>query len=137
MKNFQLKIITPERVLFDEVITQVSLPTLDGEITVLANHMPLLSVIGSGEVRIIKQDGGLIPIVISGGFCEINDTRFLLLADTAERVEELDILRAEEAQKRAQERLNEKNLDSKEYAYLIGKIDKELARIRVGRKYRP
>lgn len=136
MKTLHLKIITPERTLFDEQVAQVSLPTPNGEITVLPHHIPVLSLIQAGEVRIVNEKKKTIPMVISGGFIEINGDRVLLLADTAERVEELDIERAEAAQERAQQRLHEKQIDAQEYALLMAKIEKELARVRVGRKYR-
>jgi len=75
-------------------------------------------------------------MVVSGGFAEVSGKKVLILADTAERIEEIDEKRALEAQERAKERLSEKQLDAKEYAYLVAKIDKEFARIRVSRKYK-
>lgn len=136
MKTLHFKIVTPERTLYDEQVAQVSLPTPTGEITILPHHIPVLSLVQAGEVKIRTKENKIIPLVVSGGFTEVNGDRVLLLADTAERVEELDVKRAEEAQDRAKKRLEEKQLDAKEYAYLVAKIDKELARIRVGKKYR-
>lgn len=135
MKTFQLKIITPERILFDEMVNKVSLPTVDGEITVLSNHIPIISLLKAGEITIVK-DEKVIPLVISGGFTEVTAKRLLVMADTAEHIEELDEERALEAQKRAKEQLNEKQLDAKDYAYLVAKIDKEFARVRISQKYR-
>lgn len=136
MKTLHLKIITPEQTLFDEQVMQVSLPTPNGEITVLPEHIPVLSLVQAGEVRIVNEKKKTIPMVISGGFIEINGDKILLLADTAERVEELDIERAQAAQERAQQRLHDKQIDAQEYALLMAKIEKELARVRVARKYR-
>lgn len=135
MKNLHLKIITPERILFEQDIKQVSIPTEMGEITILPTHLPLLSLLKSGELKIILNDGNIIPMVLSGGFIEVTQHKVLILADTAERIEELDIKRAEEAKVRAIERLNEKNIDAKDYAYLVAKIEKELARVKIGKKY--
>jgi len=136
MKTLHFKIITPERVLFDDQVQQVSLPTPGGEITVLPHHIPVLSLIESGEVRIKSADNKIVPLAISGGFTEVNGDRILLLADTAERVEEIDETRALEAQKRAEELLKEKQVDTQDYALLMAKIEKEMARLRVARKYR-
>jgi F-type H+-transporting ATPase subunit epsilon len=136
MKTLHFKIITPERVLFDDHVQQVSLPTPGGEITVLPHHIPVLSLIESGEVRIKSADNKIVPLAISGGFTEVNGDRILLLADTAERVEEIDETRALEAQKRAEELLKEKQVDTQDYALLMAKIEKEMARLRVARKYR-
>lgn len=130
----RLKIITPERVLFDDQIQELNLPTKEGEITVLENHIPLICLLKPGELR-IKIDTKEIPLVISGGFAEITGKKILILADTAERVEEIDEKRAEEAKKRAADQLKTVKLDSEEYVYLAAKVEKELARLRVKRKH--
>lgn len=135
MSTIQLKIISPERVLFDDQVEQVSLPTQMGEITVLPNHIPVITLLQAGEI-LVKQKNNNIPLVVSGGFAEVSGKKVLILADTAERVEEIDEKRAEEAQTRAQEMLKEKRMDAKEYAYLVAKIEKEFTRIKVSRKYK-
>lgn len=135
-KEIAFKIITPEREVYSDYVTQVTLSTKDGQITILPNHIPLVSVLVPGEV-LIKKDSVEIPLVVSGGFVQVEHNNVTILADTAERVEEIDIARAEEARKRAQKRLDEaKVLSAEEFAYLSSKIEKELARLRVKRKYK-
>ena len=106
-----------------------------GEITVLPNHIPLISVLTPGEL-IVKKANVIKVISVSGGFIEVQAEKVVVLADTAERAEEIDIKRAEEAKKRAEEAMDKKHMDAVEFAGLAAQIEKEMARIRVGRKYK-
>ena len=135
MSKIHLKILTPERSLYDGEVEKVSLPSKDGEITILPHHIPLISLLKAGEIRI--DDGkSIVPLVTSGGFIEIHENTIKVLADTAEKVDEIDEQRALEVQKRAQEALVSKQLDAKEHAYFLAKLEKQLARTRLARKYR-
>ncbi|HCC23803.1 TPA: F0F1 ATP synthase subunit epsilon [Candidatus Falkowbacteria bacterium] len=129
------KIATPEKVVFKEEVDQITLPTIAGEITILPNHIPLVGVLKPGEIRIIngKEEKHL---AVSGGFIEVLADKVVLLADTAERAEELDVERAEAARKRAEEALTQKRVDAKEFARLTAMIEKETVRIRVAKKHR-
>ncbi|NCF75053.1 MAG: F0F1 ATP synthase subunit epsilon [Xanthomonadaceae bacterium] len=129
----KFEIVTPEKTVFKKDINQITIPTKDGEITVLPNHIPLISVLVPGEI-IIKKDGESFSIAVSGGFVEVSIDKVVILADTAERAEEIDEKRAEEAKKRAEKIKTEKTVDSREFASLSAKIKKELARIKVARK---
>lgn len=133
MKTIKFEIVTPEKTVFKKDINQITIPTKDGEITVLPNHIPLISVLVPGEI-IIKKDGESFSIAVSGGFVEVSIDKVVILADTAERAEEIDEKRAEEAKKRAEKIKTEKTVDSREFASLSAKIKKELARIKVARK---
>lgn len=130
-----LKIVTPERILLDEEVDSISLPTRTGEITVLPNHIPLVSVLVPGEV-VIRHDSKTTSLVMSGGVIEVQRGSIMtVLADTAERIEEIDVARAEEARKRAAALMTEKRHDVEAFAALAAKIEKELARVRVARKH--
>lgn len=133
MEKMNFKITTPERVVFKEDIDSVTLPTRAGEITVLPNHVPLISVLQPGEIR-IQNDGKETVLAISGGFVEVLSTKVVVLADTAERSEEIDVARAEAAIRKAQELRETRAADSREFAALSAQIEKELARVKVGRK---
>jgi len=102
-KFIKFEIVTPERVVFKEEISQITLPTKMGEITVLPNHIPLVSALLPGVVHVKKTNGEDEVISISGGFLEVLKDKVVILADTAERAEELDFKRAEEAHRRAVE----------------------------------
>lgn len=131
----KLNIITPERIVFSDDIDQVTIPTQDGEITVLPHHIPLVGLLKAGEL-IIKKGSEVIPLAVSGGMLQVRGDGVTILADTAERVEEILEERADEARKAAEKLLEEKRFDAEEYASIAAKIDKELARIKVARKWK-
>lgn len=132
-----LKIVTPDGITYESEVDQVSVPTQSGEITVLPHHIPLVSVLQAGELRILKG-GQPIILAVSTGVLEVRPTgEVYLLADTAERAEEIDLERAEASRKRAEELMQQKqSLEDVEFARLQSKMEKELARLRVGKKYR-
>jgi F-type H+-transporting ATPase subunit epsilon len=131
------KIVTPDGVIYEDDIVKVTIPTQAGEITLLPDHAPLVSVLKPGEINISK-DGSIIDLAVSTGILEIRPSgEIFILADTAERAEHIDIDRAEEARKRAEKLLKEhKDVEDVAYAKIMAKMEKELARISVGRKYR-
>lgn len=135
MINF--KIATPEAVIYEDEVFQVSIPTTSGEITVLPGHIPLVSVIRAGELK-IKDKEGEHPIAIAGGFVEVKGPReIVILADNAERAEAIDIERAEAARKRAEEQIEAiKDRRDVDFARLQAVLNREMNRIRVGNKYR-
>lgn len=136
-KTLKLKIATPEKVIYENEILQVSIPTMDGEITVLPNHVPLVSVLKAGEMKIVDKDGEQI-LAVSGGFLEVRgQNEIVILADNAERATEIDIDRAEQARLRAEELMKQtKSVEDVDFAKLQALIDREMNRIRVGRKYK-
>ncbi len=133
--KIHIKITSPERVVFESDVLQISLPTDLGEITVLPHHLPLISSLVAGEIKVLVDSEELF-FATSGGFVEVTDMEIHVLVDTAERSEEIDIARAQEAKLRAEKLLTEKRSDALEYAALMSKIEKELARLNVGRKRR-
>lgn len=138
MNKIKLKIATPERIVLEGEMEQISIPTQLGEITILPDHVPLISNIKPGIVE-ARQDGKAVPMAISGGFVEFHDNELVILADTAERAEEIDVERAEQARKRAEQLKQDqrKSLDETQFASVISNIEKQLARIKVAKKYAP
>jgi F-type H+-transporting ATPase subunit epsilon len=104
MATMQLDIVTAERLVSSDEVNVVVAPGIDGELAILPHHAPLLTELKPGELRIVK-DGQESFIVVSGGFLEVMANKVTILADTAEREEEIDAERAEEALRRAQERV--------------------------------
>jgi F-type H+-transporting ATPase subunit epsilon len=136
-KRIKFEIATPERVVLKEEILQVTVPTVEGEITILPKHSPLVSVLKPGVLELKKMDGSIEIVSVSGGFVEVLLNKIIILADTAERAEEIDLERAEEAKKRAEESLkNLRSIDSVEFANLSAMLEKELARTRSAKKWR-
>ncbi|MDD2655983.1 MAG: F0F1 ATP synthase subunit epsilon [Patescibacteria group bacterium] len=136
-QTLKFTIITPEKKVYENDVFQVSIPTTSGEITVLPSHIPMVSVLQAGEMRIKDKDGEH-PYAISGGFLEVRaNSELVILADSAERADNIDLARAEEAHKRAEEEMEKvKNIEDVDYARLQALIDKEMNRIRVANKYR-
>lgn len=133
-KFIKFQIVTPERVVLEEDIRQVSLPTKSGEITVLPDHIPLVAGLMPGVLEIKTKDGQSEIIAVSGGFLEVQKNKVVILADTAERGHEIDLERAEEARRRAEE-LKEK-AEHGQFADISARISKELAREKAVKKWR-
>ena len=107
MKKLKLKLVTPEKIVYEAQVDQVTAMTEAGEITILSGHIPLLATLPSGELR-TKTDGHEELLVASTGFIEVRPgDEVVVLADTAERAEELDLKSIEEARERARRSLEE------------------------------
>ncbi len=137
MSTIHFKIATPEKVVYENDILQVSIPTTTGEITVLPHHSPLVSILQAGELK-LKDDKGEQIIAVSSGFLEVRaNNEVIILADNAERADLIDIDRAEQARKRAEEEMSKaKAGENVDYARLQAVIDREMNRVRVGNKYK-
>ena len=135
MAELQLIITTPERIVYQDTVDSVTLPTVDGEITVLPHHIPLVSVLKAGEL-VFRKGNEEHPYAIGGGFVEVDGKKLNVLADTAEHVEEIDEQKAEEARQRAEALKHEKRDDAEEYAAISAKLERDLVRLKVARKYR-
>ena len=102
MAEMRLEIVTAERVVYSEDVSVLVAPGIDGELAILPRHAPLLTMLKPGEIRVVK-DGEDSFMSVSGGFMEVLGNKVTILADTAEHVEEIDMQRAEEALRKAQE----------------------------------
>lgn len=133
----KFKIATPDGVTYDNEVESVSLPTTTGEITILPHHVPLVTVLMAGEVR-IKKDNQETALSVSSGVVEIRpNSEVYVMAETAERAEHIDLTRAETAKVRAEDLMkNREQLDDEQFALITAKMEKELARLRVGKKWR-
>ena len=107
-KSFKLEIITPKKIVFSGDVISFSAPGVMGGFQVLRSHAPLLSSIAIGEVKLVDVSGTEIRYATSGGFVEVHENKVMLLAETAERSDEIDVQRAESARDRARTRLKEK-----------------------------
>ncbi|MCL4386941.1 ATP synthase F1 subunit epsilon [Patescibacteria group bacterium] len=105
--TFLLEILSPEGEILKDEASEVILPTQQGEIAVLPNHAPIFTKLASGEIT-IKKDNKEIYVAITGGFLEVNENSVNILADYAIRSEKIEEKKAEEAKKRAEEVLKQK-----------------------------
>ncbi len=133
--SIELIIVTPERQLLRETVTEVTLPGADGQLGVLPGHAPLITELGIGELIYRKGGSASDPIAIISGFAEVLGERVTVLAETAERAAEIDVERAERAKKRAEERLaaaqSDPNIDWGRAAIAL---QRSLIRIQVARR---
>lgn len=137
MKLLDFELTTPERTAIKAKVRQVTVPTSEGEITVLPDHLSLVAPIQAGEMTVIGEDGKVMLVAVSGGFVTVHPgNRLEILADTAERAEELDLKAIEAAMLRAQEALKEKIDDEERQAEATAGLARELARLKVVRKHR-
>ncbi len=135
-KSLHLTITTPERVVLETEVRSVNVPTVDGEIGILQNHIPLVSILAPGELYLITTKGEHETMAVSGGFVEVRDNRIVILADTAEKAEEIDETRAQVAREKAQALMQERATDDVGFADAQAAMAKELARLKVARKHR-
>ncbi len=105
MAGIKLDVVTAERVVFSDDVDVVVAPGVEGQLGILPHHAPLMTTLQPGELMIRKGETESL-LAISGGFLEVRPDRVIILADAAERVEEIDIARAEEAKHRAEEALS-------------------------------
>ena len=113
--TFTLEVVTPARQVVREAVSEAQIPVLGGYIGVLPGHTPLLAEMGIGELS-YRVGNRVISCTAIGGFVEVLSDRVIVLADSAERAEEIDVARAESALGRAQKRLatpNDPNVDWK------------------------
>jgi F-type H+-transporting ATPase subunit epsilon len=133
----QLDIVTPEKKVFSDAVDNVYLPGADGEIGVLPMHAGLVTALKPGELRYLHK-GQVVTLAIGSGFAEVTQSKVVVLTDMALGEAEIDELSAEDAIKRAQEKLHavEHSMDAEEVAYLQGVISKSTAALHFKRKFR-
>ncbi len=135
-KTIKFEIATPERQVLKEEITQVSLPTKQGEITILPGHVPLVAILDTGVIGITKQDGYHDILSLSGGFVEVLKRKVVILADIAERAEEIDVEKARDAKERAKKDIKHiRQSDKERFAEINAKIAKELTRTKAVKRW--
>jgi len=140
-KQLKLKIVTPERLVLEEMVDQVSLPTMLGEITVLPNHIPLITGLNSGDV-VGYVNGEHVPMAVAGGFVEIKkneegNTEVAVLADFAEHISEISDDVIEKAKARSEEL--KKQMENKEHVdfeHLEAELERSLTRVKIADKWR-
>ena len=136
MPTVKLEIVTAERQIFSEDVTTIIAEGIDGQMTILPKHSPLITMLAPGEL-VVRKDGEEMYMVISGGFIEVRPEKVIVLADACERSDEIDLERAAEAKRRAEERL--KNLaqtPEMDQSRAEAALRRSLARLRVAEKRR-
>ena len=131
---FTLRVLSPLGTVFDGQVKQATLPTPDGEITVLAHHMPIVAVLSEGEMRIPSEKGEVV-IALAGGFLDTGANTATVLSDFAAEAESIEVARVEAARRRAEEALAEKKLKG-EIALVERDLQRSLLQLKVAERYR-
>lgn len=134
MAGIRLDIVTAERQVYSDEVDVVVVPGIDGELAILPRHAPLMTTLKPGELR-VRRGGEEFSMVVTGGFLEVRPDRITILADAAERSEEIDMARAEEAKRRAEERLSRPRTEI-DAIQAEAALRRSLIRIKVGEKRR-
>ncbi|EKD63716.1 MAG: hypothetical protein ACD_51C00224G0013 [uncultured bacterium] len=135
MKQFQLKIVTPEKVLYQDMVESVTVPTAEGEITVLPQHLPIISAINPGELK-IKKGGEYDYFSVTRGVIEVDGKTVTLLVDAAESANFINEKRAEEAKERAKKLMEGVKQSEEGYADAVAQMERALSRLRIAKKRR-
>lgn len=132
----KLEIVTPEKKVYSDEVDQVSLPTPNGQLTILPHHLPVITQVRPGELKVKK--GEKITYLVTGeGFVEITGNSVSVMTDLAQWSEEIDEKAAEEARKRAEEALKQKHtLTNEQFASTAAALEKALASLKVKRRHR-
>jgi len=134
MSPFRLEVVTAERELYSGDVDQLIAPSRQGQVTILPNHAPLLSQLESGllEYRVNGEDQAL---AVTGGFMEVMGSRAVILADSAERAEEIDEERAQTALDKAEERMSSRDTDI-DFERAVQQLARARTRLTVARRRR-
>ncbi len=112
-ENYHLEVVTPRGTVFEGDVVHVRAPGSKGSFGVLAGHTPFITPMATGVIEIDQADGEMKVFATSGGLADVHGEEFLILAETAEERQQIDLVRAREAKERAEERLakHDENLD--------------------------
>lgn len=127
--TLHLEIITPEKIVYKDEVDEVLVPTLKGQIGILPNHIPLLTKLVTGELRIKKGKKEEL-LAVSGGFLEVANNKITILADYAIHSDEIDTQKAQEAKKRAEKLLEEKT-SQEDFAQIQAELQKSILELKV------
>lgn len=135
MNQLYLEIITPSKIGYKGNVTSVTVPGTKGNFQVLFNHAPIISSLEIGEVKIAEPGNKTQLFATSGGTIEVSNNKIIILAESFEKAEEIDTKRAEEAKKRAQERLKKRKDSDIDDIRAELALKRALNRLKVSRKH--
>lgn len=133
MPNLKIDIVTAERIVYSAEVDEVIAPGVEGQLGILPHHAPLMTALQAGEL-VVRHGGEEEIMAISGGFLEVRPDRVIVLADQAERAEEIDIARAAEARQRAEQRLKERHVAGVDEARAEAALRRAMVRLYVAEK---
>ncbi|GAB4516969.1 MAG: hypothetical protein Kow0047_28780 [Anaerolineae bacterium] len=136
MAKMRCEVVTAERIVYQDDVDMVIAPGVEGVLGILPHHAPLMTALTYGELVIRKAGEDDVLMAIGGGFMEVTGDRVTILADSAERAEEIDAARAEAARRRAEERLRQRRREDIDFARAEAALRRSLVRLRVAERAR-
>ena len=133
MSSLKIDIVTAERIVYSAEVDIVIAPGVEGQLGILPHHAPLMTILQAGEL-VVRKGAEEESLAISGGFLEVRPDRVIVLADQAERADEIDITRAETARKRAEERLKDRHAGGIDEARAEAALRRAMVRLNVAEK---
>ncbi|MDQ0872198.1 F-type H+-transporting ATPase subunit epsilon [Paenibacillus sp. V4I3] len=134
MSTFLLEIVTPERKVYAEQVNMVSVKGVEGELGILPNHIPLVTPLKIAPITVKKQGSKDEIIAVNGGFMEVRKDKVVILAESAELPEQIDIDRAKAAKERAEKRIAETKQDNVDFKRAEAALQRAVNRISVSGK---
>jgi F-type H+-transporting ATPase subunit epsilon len=134
MAQMRCEVVTPERVVFEGDVEMVIAPGIEGQLGILPHHAPLMTALKYGELAIRRPGQEDEYIAIGGGFIEVGPDYVTVLADSAERAEEIDLERAEAARQRAQETMAQKRREDEDFVRAEAALRHSLLRLKVAKR---
>jgi F-type H+-transporting ATPase subunit epsilon len=128
--KIQLEVVTPERRVLAEPVDMVTVPGLGGELGILPGHTPLISQLQTG-VLTYAQDGKSFPLHVSGGFVEVRDDHVSVLAEVAERPDEIDVARAKQARDQLEKQINAWSGSEEDLQIAKTELDRSVVRMQL------
>jgi F-type H+-transporting ATPase subunit epsilon len=129
----QLEIVTPEKLVYQDEVDSVQLPGSEGELGVLPHHAPLVSTLGAGELR-LRKGGTEESVAIVGGFLQVLPDKVVVMAETADMASEIDLEKAQEARRQAEQALESGFVEGADLAAARASLQASLIRIRVAER---
>ena len=133
MGTLNLEIVTAERVVYSDEVELIVAPGIEGEMALLPSHAPLMTMLQPGEL-LVRKGGEDNSIFVSGGFVELMNDKVTILADSAERADEIDMTRAEEAKRRAEEKMELRTQTDIDAARAEAALRRSLMRLKVAER---
>ncbi|MFA6355463.1 MAG: ATP synthase F1 subunit epsilon [Candidatus Paceibacterota bacterium] len=140
-KLLKLKIVTPEKLILEEMVESVTLPTKEGEITILPNHVPIIAPLSSGDI-VSLVGGEYVPIAVVGGFLEVKnnekgETEVAILADFAEHVSDITDEAIDKAKAKSEElRKLAENKEVVDFEHFESELERSLTRVKIADKWK-
>ncbi|MCF8108735.1 MAG: F0F1 ATP synthase subunit epsilon [Desulfohalobiaceae bacterium] len=132
--TIKFEVVTPDQMILSEDVDYVGVPGVQGQFGVLSNHIPFLSALAIGSLY-YRKDGQVKYLFVSGGFAEVSPDSLTILAESAEKAEDIDLTRAQQAKERAEARV-QREKDKIDFARAQGALRRAMERINLKEKAR-